>query len=201
MIAQGQVRLLTTRRALTPLMTIQGQVRHLTTHRVLTPLMVIEGQVQYLVAIACLVPTRKLAGQFLPLALRLMGMGGPGSHSQPSSHSKSWSSRSQSYTSSTPSHSFLSLPPRFYLIRLHRYDISSQVSSTDSTPEEGFFSIQVPLLPLPRVLFLSCLCPRLTTHYSCIGRPAFFAWTWTYSRALPALAKNPEDCTCRSRSG
>jgi hypothetical protein len=48
MIAQGQVRLLTTRRALTPL-----------------------------VAIACLVPTRKLAGQFLPLALRLMGMGGP----------------------------------------------------------------------------------------------------------------------------
>jgi hypothetical protein len=39
--------------------------------------MVIEGRVQYLLALARLVPTRKLASQFLPLALRLMGMGGP----------------------------------------------------------------------------------------------------------------------------
>ena len=47
----------------------------LTTHRVPTPLMVTEGRVQYLLALAHLVPTRKLASQFLPLALRLMGMG------------------------------------------------------------------------------------------------------------------------------
>ena len=130
-------------------------VRRLTTHRILTPLMVIEGRVQYLLAIARLVPTRKLASQFLPLALRLMGMGGPTpgcfppakvghltcnltvAHLAPvaflsfprittdSMPSKSWSSHWQSYTSGTPSHSFLSL-----------------VSPPDSTPEEGFFSIR-----------------------------------------------------------
>ena len=49
----------------------------LTTHRVPTPLMVIKGRVQYLLALAHLISTHKLASQFLPLALRIMGMGAP----------------------------------------------------------------------------------------------------------------------------
>ena len=129
-----------------------------------------------------------------------------GSHSRPSSPSKSWSSQSQSYTSGTPSHSFLSLPPRSnttgtesrlesphassetptysntftttsygltdtsattqgtslrrpqasprsplssvrnivaaWKSRSPSFDKTSQVSHTDTTPDEGFFSIR-----------------------------------------------------------
>ena len=64
-----------------------------------------------------------------------------GSHSRPSSPSKSWSSQSQSYTSGNPSHSFLSLPPRSNMgtdSRLHASSETPTYSNTFTSSSYGF---------------------------------------------------------------
>jgi hypothetical protein len=138
---------LTTHRVLTPL---QGQVRRLTTHRVLTPLMVIEGRVQYLLAIARLVPTHKLSQSIPTFGTRTYGYGG--FHSRQSSPSKSWTSQSQSYTSSTPSHYFLSLSP------------CSNTTETDSRLESPHISSKTPTYFLTHAAFSLLLPLRLICH-------------------------------------
>jgi hypothetical protein len=55
-----------------------------------------------------------------------------GSHPRPPSPSKSWTSQSQSYTSGTPSHSFLSLSP------------CSNTTETDSRLESPHVSSETP---------------------------------------------------------
>jgi hypothetical protein len=141
------LRLLTTHRVLTPL---QGQVRRLTTHRVLTPLMFIEGWVQYLLAIARLVPTRKLSQSIYTFGTRTYGYGG--FHSRPSSPSKSWTSQSQSYTSGTPSHYFLSLSP------------CSNTTETDSRLESPHVLSKTPTYSLTHAAFSLLLPLRLICH-------------------------------------